>query len=77
MIFGHGGCKYQRFGPEGADLMSLPDCSKFLVISPNQYKRAPDWLWMDTGGEYESIQSLEIEAASRMRKIEKLKTDLN
>jgi hypothetical protein len=70
MIFGHGGCKHQRFAPADAADSALPDCGKFLVIAPAEYFQMRHWLWGETTGEYTSIQELETEANERAAKIE-------
>jgi hypothetical protein len=72
MIFGHEGCKHQRFASADAPHSALPDCGKFLVISPNEFLEMPRWLWDETGGEYSSIQELETAANKRAVKIEQL-----
>lgn len=70
MIFAHGGCKHQKFGPDKAQETELPDCAKFLVVAPSEFFKMPHWLWDDTTREYKSIQDLESEANERAIKIE-------
>lgn len=59
MIFNEGGCRYQRFIPkQESDFKRLP-CGKFLVLSPNELLKKPNWIWDHLDGEYTSIQELE------------------
>lgn len=72
MVMAHGGCKHQRFVPPGTPDAKIPDCGKFLIISPSGYRNLPDWLWNDTSREYSSIAELESEADQRRTKIAQL-----
>jgi hypothetical protein len=71
MLLAHDGCKHQKFAPPGTPKDKFPDCAKFLIASPNEYIKMPDWLWMETNHEYESIQEFEFDANERVLKIEK------
>ena len=69
MIMSHDGCKHQRFSPPGAPDSTTPDCAKFLIVSPTEYRQMPDWVWDDTNHEYRSIREFEDEANARALKL--------
>lgn len=77
MIFNHDGCRHQGFTPYIDEVMTrkmtdqeagTPACGKFLVMSPNEYLKMPDWMWRDVQRPYSSIQEFVDEANSRVIK---------
>ena len=59
MIFHHGSCKHQRFISAQERDAKRPSCGKFLVMSPSDILKEPNWIWDHLDGEYTSIQELE------------------
>ena len=72
MVMAHDTCKHQRFASPDAPDSLTPDCGKFLIASPNETRKMPDWLWFDINHEYKSIRDFEVEAEERALKIEAL-----
>ena len=58
MIFAHGGCAHQEFYPAGDTKAKAPACGKFLILSPNQYVKKPDFLWEEFAHRFSSIGAL-------------------
>ena len=72
MVMAHDTCKHQRFAPPDAPDTLTPDCGKFLIVSPNETRKMPDWLWFGINHEYKSIRDFEVEADERVLKIDGL-----
>ncbi len=77
MVFNHDGCRHQGFTPHVREVMEgkmsgkeagTPACGKFLVVTPNQYWKLPDWMWEDAQRPYGSIQEFVDEANERVKK---------
>lgn len=58
MVFGHGGCAHQEFTPKDDPNAKSPACGKFLVLTPNQYLKKPDFLWEEFAHRFSSIDAL-------------------
>lgn len=58
MVFAHGGCSHQDFYPVGDVKAKAPACGKFLLLSPNQYIKKPDFLWEEFAHRFSSIDAL-------------------
>jgi hypothetical protein len=77
MIFNHDTCKHQNFtavpmpGPGEPPVRKndpSPACGKFLITTPNEYDKLPDWMWEEAQREFDSIQSFVDEANERVQK---------
>lgn len=58
MVFEHGGCAHQEFIPDNDPTAKTPACGKFLVVSPNQYLKLPDFMWEEFAHPFSSIDDL-------------------
>ena len=58
MVFQHGGCAHQEFYPTGDTKSKAPACGKFLLTSPNQYLKLPDFMWEEFSRSFSSIEDL-------------------
>ena len=58
MAFENGGCAHQKFTPKDDPKATTPACGKFLVLSPNQYLKKPDFLWEEFAHRFSSIDAL-------------------
>jgi hypothetical protein len=58
MVFSHGGCAHQEFYPTGDTKAKPPACGKFLLVSPNQYLKLPDFMWEEFAHSFSSIDDL-------------------
>jgi hypothetical protein len=77
MVFNHDTCKHQNFtevpmpGPGEPPVRKndpSPACGKFLITTPNEIFKLPDWMWDDAQREFDSIQSFVDEANERVQK---------
>jgi hypothetical protein len=81
MVFGNEGCRNQGFSPHLAEFAAgamtaeqagVPVCGKFLVASPEEYSKLPDWMWKDLQHPYPSIQAFVDEANERLKRKKEL-----
>jgi hypothetical protein len=76
MVFNHDTCDHQNFtnvsmlAPDNSWARNHPGpaCGKFLITTPNEIFKLPDWMWEDSQRSYNSIQSFVDEANERVQK---------
>lgn len=62
MVFENTGCAHQEFTAKDDPKAKAPACGKFLVLSPNQYLKKPDFLWEEFAHRFSSIDALTQQA---------------